>query len=111
MTVRKLIPVLAGAAAVYPLSTTASAYHLGEYHHHGWGGGAMGTGSGWFGIMMMLLWTFVLVAVVVGFIYWAFGGKSDEKDTEAMEILRGRYARGDIDEEEFRERRRQLTEG
>ena len=94
---------------MYLLSNTASAYHV-EGHHHAWNGG-MGVGGGWFGIMMMLLWAFLLVAVVVAFLYWAFGGRSGEKESNAMEILRERYARGDIDEEEFRERKRQLTEG
>lgn len=109
MAVRKLIPALAGITAVYPLSNTASAYHLGE-HHHTWNGG-MGVGGGWFGIMMMLLWTVVVIAVVVAVIYWAFGGNRGREESDAMEVLRERYARGDIDEEEFRERKKQLTEG
>jgi len=92
------------------LSTTASAYHMGETHHGGWGGG-MGMGmGGWFGFVMMLLWTLVLVAVVVGALYWAFGREKENK-SDATEILRERYARGEIDEEEFRERKRSLTEG
>ncbi|MCX2818033.1 SHOCT domain-containing protein [Haladaptatus sp. F3-133] len=106
---RRLTQLLVGAVALYPLSMTAVANGADGYHH-GWDGGAMGTGGGWFGVGMMLLWMVVLVAAVVGFVYWAFGGKSDGKDNEAMEILRGRYARGDIDEEELRERRRKLTE-
>lgn len=69
----------------------------------------MGMG-GWFGFTMMLLWTVVLVVVVVGVLYWAFG-REKESESAATEIIRKRYARGEIDEEEFRERRRQLTEG
>lgn len=108
MSKRKLLSVLIGAISVFSLSPTASAYHMGETYHHGWNGGM---GGGWFGFGMMFLWVLVLVAVVVAFVYWAFGkGKSDESESNAMEILRERYARGDIDEEEFRERRRSLTE-
>ena len=110
MTKRKLLAGLTGVLSVVLLSTTASAYHMGE-HHHGWNGG-MGVGGGWFGIMMMLLWSLVVIAVVVSVIYWAFGNRgSDKTGSDAMEILRERYARGEIDEEEFRERKRHLSEG
>lgn len=92
---------------MFSLSTTASAYHMGETHHHN---GGMGMGGGWFGFVMMFLWTVVLVAAVVGVLYWASGGRK-ESESDAMGILRERYARGEIDEEEFRERKRSLTEG
>lgn len=107
MSKRKLLSVLVGAASVLLLSTTASAYHLGETHHNG---GGMGMGGGWFGFVMMFLWSLVLVAIVVGVLYWVFGQRK-ESESDATEILRERYARGEIDEEEFRERKRSLTEG
>lgn len=71
----------------------------------------MGFGMGGFGSVLLL--------VVVGFIVWYFvkerdarqpsGGGERRGDDAAMTILRERYARGEIDKEEYDVRRRELA--
>lgn len=87
--------------------------HGGMMGHAGTGpGGMMGgrAGSWWFALPVVG-WALALVAIVGGVLY-ALGGDSSETPTgdSAMETLRARYARGEIDEEEFRQRRDRLTD-
>jgi putative membrane protein len=75
----------------------------------GWGYGMGGFGS----IIMLVFW----IAVIVGIIFlvrWLVistraGGHSVRSEDSALEILKRRYARGEIDKEEFEEKRRLLT--
>ena len=75
----------------------------------GWDGG-WGAGWGWFGLMHPLWWALVIAAVVAVF-RWGSGrprrGGSDAG--RPLEILRERYARGEIDKDEYDERRRHLN--
>jgi len=102
---RKIPTAIVAVLFAYLLTPTASAhYHFGE--GHGWMGGA-----GWFGFAMMLLWTVLLASLIVALVYWIRKGMRDSSaEDKAMKKLRERYARGEIDEEEFRERRRHLKE-
>lgn len=61
---------------------------------------------GWFGwSMMVIFWTLVVYAVIWGF---RSRGNQSTRD-EALSVLERRYALGEIDREEFEERRRVLT--
>lgn len=102
---RKIFAAVVAVLFTYLLTPTASAHYHFD-HDHGWMGG-----GGWFGFAIMLLWTVLLAALIVALVYWLRKGMRDatEKD-EAMKTLRERYARGEIDEEEFRSRRRHLKE-
>jgi putative membrane protein len=74
---------------------------------HMWG---MGDGLGW-GLMWIvgLLWMVALVAIPVAVIYWLVGGRTDEEAGDgALTVLRERYARGEIDDEEYETRRATL---
>jgi len=76
-------------------------------------GYGMGSGFG-FGGGFMILWWIVIIAVVVMVVKWlssSYGtaGKS-ERESKALEILEERYARGEIDEQEFQKRKRELTQ-
>jgi putative membrane protein len=84
----------------------------------GWemGPGMMGWGygMGWFGpIFMVIFW----IAVIVGIIFlirWLVvstrGGSSSAKaEDSALEILKRRYARGEINKEEFEEKKKDLV--
>ncbi|MFZ5907452.1 MAG: SHOCT domain-containing protein [Nitrospirota bacterium] len=84
-------------------------------YDQGMGPGMMnwGYGMGWFmGIVNIIFW----VAVIVGVIYlikWLSSSSKQgawEAKTEdsAMEILRKRYASGEISKEEFEEKKRHL---
>lgn len=87
-------------------------------------GGGMG-GMGWmFAALMMLFWLLILVALAGG-IYWLFtrlfgnnnnttdatyNARTGESTTQAVDILNERYARGEIDDEEYARRKKQLQE-
>ena len=71
----------------------------------GWGG--MGFG-GFFGLLSMLLFLGLLgFLVYLGVKALEGGGKSRSKD-EALEALRLRYARGELDEETYKRRKKEL---
>ncbi|MGE3571233.1 MAG: SHOCT domain-containing protein [Burkholderiales bacterium] len=77
-----------------------------------WGGDMMGWGWSWFGVVHMVLWWFLIILGIVVLAKWLFGGsggsgRSAEGD-RALTILRERYARGEIDKQEFDARRRDL---
>lgn len=66
-----------------------------------------GFGSGgWFG---MGLWWIVLI-VIVGLLLWrGFAGSSASAPNEsALEVLKKRYARGEINRDEYEQKRRDL---
>lgn len=76
----------------------------------GWGWGHMMFG----GIMMLLFWAAIIVLVVL-LVRWltgphAHGQDAPPKRSSALQILEERFARGEIDKEEFEERRRLLSE-
>ncbi|WP_265109962.1 SHOCT domain-containing protein [Halosolutus halophilus] len=78
-----------------------------------WGGGHMwdggmwnGTTGAWMGIVMWLV--FLLVILGIGYLlYRAIQEPGDESDA-AIEELRTAYARGDLSEEEYENRRERL---
>ena len=66
----------------------------------GWGLGMMA--------IMFLFWALVIIGLIVG-IRWLVGqGKVSRSDT-ALEILRQRYARGEINKEEFELKKKDLS--
>ena len=85
---------------------TAAAHAGGSY-----GGGMMG-GSGWglFGGAMGLwglLWMGLLIAIPV-YIAYALRNRGSGGDEQSLSVLRERYARGEVSEEEFDRRRKRL---
>jgi putative membrane protein len=85
---------------------------------HMWG--TYGDGVGWGavgllgGVVMILWWVLVAVAIVV-FIRWLMrqgqgghGGHGDHQKSP-MEILKERYAKGEIDKAEFEEKKKDLA--
>lgn len=64
-----------------------------------WGNYSWGMGFGW--IFMVLFWVLV-AAVVVYVVKLVAGGKGSEgTGTSALDILKKRYAKGEISKEEF----------
>ena len=62
--------------------------HWGEY---GWG-----MGFGW--VFMIVFWVFVIMGVI--FLIRIISGSTKKEET-ALEILKKRYARGDLTKEEY----------
>lgn len=80
----------------------------GEYPP-GWGPGMMG----WFGpIMMLVFWGLIILALIL-LIRWLWGisqSKTEVKQSESpMDILKRRYASGEVDREEFEQKKRDLS--
>ncbi len=81
-------------------------------HGHMWGGGW----AHWiFGPVMMILFIAVIVAVVVLVVRWLggtgdAGGGAGARPKAAQDILEERFARGEIDKEEFEQRRQALRD-
>ena len=78
----------------------------------GWGN--HGSGMGWFGgIFMILFWAVVIAGIIFAIRYLVTGkeGLGERAARDPLEILKERYARGEIDTEEFEERKRVLQSG
>jgi len=70
-----------------------------------------GSDSGWgfgMGLGMWVFWIVLIVIIVALVKVISPGAGSAPSDKSPMEILKTRYARGEIDEEEFNRRRSEL---
>lgn len=102
--------LFAAAALLFGAIEVAAAAPGENYYRHG----DMMSWGGWFvGPIMMLLFVGLLVAAIVVALRLAgldFGAGRRESDvSRALSILQERYARGEIDHEEYEERRRRLV--
>jgi len=80
-----------------------------RYYEWGWEMHPMWWGAWGLGMMLMMLlfWVLVIVGLVVG-IRWLLGQRKESRSDSALEILRQRYARGEINKEEFEAKKRDL---
>lgn len=71
-----------------------------EFHFFGVGG--------W----MMIVWVLLLIALIVFVVKAIINSGQGQKESREtpLEILKRRYARGEIDKEEFEERKKELLE-
>jgi len=74
-------------------------------HPMGWMGGAWGIGMMF---MMLLFWILVIAGLVLGG-RWLMNEGKERSSNSALEILRQRYARGEINKEEFDAKKRDLS--
>jgi len=76
----------------------------------GWGMHPMMWGAWGFGMMfmMVLFWVLVIIGIVLA-IRWLTNQRREKPSDSALEILRQRYARGEIDKEEFEAKKRDLS--
>ncbi len=108
----RLTAIAAAAAIVFANSTLAAAEEAPRYFYgpHIWEGGWwMFLGPVW-----MILFLAVVVALVVLAVRWlgdaGAGRGGGPARQSAFDILRERFARGEIDKDEFEERKRVLGE-
>ena len=79
-------------------------------NYGGWGVGSM---MGWFGggIMMLVFWVLLIVFIV--WIVREVSGRNSHSNSNsssnALEILKERYAKGEIDRKEFEEKKKDLS--
>lgn len=67
-----------------------------------------GSGWGWFGLTHMLLWWVLLILGIAVLAKWLMGSGRGGDD-RALEVLKERYARGEIGKEEYEQKRRDLS--
>ncbi len=87
------------------LPATAWAQGPGPWQMHDWTG--WGWSGMWLGPLFMIALLALLIAAIVALVRWAGGGggKGGGRVRTAREILDERYARGEIDREEYQRRR------
>ena len=88
----------------------------GHFHGHGmmWGGGPFGM---FLGALFMILMVIAIIAGAI-FLMRSFGvagmsnarDRSTQSENKALDILKERFAKGEIDAKEFDERKRLLSE-
>jgi len=73
-----------------------------RFGEHGWG-----MGMGWWWIIVLIIIIAVVWAVVKGMNQSNSSGNQPERKS-ALDILKERYAKGEIDKQEFEERKKDL---
>ena len=66
-------------------------------------GGFMALGGLW-----MVLWWVLVIVGTVAFVRWIGRTDSPRQNQGALEIIKERYARGEIDQQEFQKKMREL---
>jgi len=71
-----------------------------------WGAGGM-----WFGPLWMIVWLVVLVVIIAAIVRWfgATGGERERRARSTRDILDERYARGEIDRDEYIKRKQDIV--
>ncbi len=71
----------------------------------------MGYGLGFapFGFLFMILWWGLIIAGIVALVKWIARSPGAEGGKSPLDILKGRYAKGEIDKQEFETRKKDLS--
>ena len=66
-----------------------------------------GVSMGW-GMLWMVLWWALPIVGIVALVSWMGRANDRRSEKTALDILKERYARGEIDQAEFEQKRRDL---
>ena len=100
-----LVAAVSWAATAYAYAQEPAPY--GRWGHDGW--------MFWGGHLFGLLWMILFIALIAGAVvlvryYWHVGeGRGSSQKQAALELLDVRYARGEIDREEYLQRKKDLA--
>jgi len=99
--------VKSGIAGLVSILATPVWADAGYYNH-------MGESSGWFFGPVLMILMLAALALAVVFLVRLFGGtpsgENSAKQNAALDLLKTRFANGEIDEEEYRRRKQTLLE-
>jgi putative membrane protein len=73
--------------------------------------GSFGYGFGFFGLALMFLWWALVIAGIVALVKWLTGPSSGSAaGKSALDVLKDRYAKGEITKQEFEEKKKDITQ-
>ncbi|KYH24131.1 hypothetical protein HAPAU_37740 [Halalkalicoccus paucihalophilus] len=105
----RIVLIVLAVIVLFPLLMMVFAMPMMGMMGWWWGGGMAGGLSPLWGIGMMLVWLIILIGIGYLLYRGLVGGVGSSITTDrALEELRVAYARGDLSEEEFEERRTNL---
>ena len=95
--------------ALYIVTISTDLFAQERYYEWRWDMHPMWWGVWGIGMMLMMLlfWALIIVGLIVG-IRWLIRGNKSTSDS-ALGILRERYARGEINKDEFEEKKKALS--